>query len=322
MYAHVENGSVTYRGTLPKTWKNISGLHLSEGDYERLKAADPAEADNMLTTMLMNSNPRANPNYIKNMKERVATVQRVITANNQTISTLVAETREIKTLPEKRTWIVGEYDEEKNKWITKGEIQRLRDENERLKNTVMESPQYKLSPDYEEKDTTVIKSGNLIIGGKTYKVNYNAAGEEVGTRTEIQNIILPKFKGTVDDTTGAVVPVDTTGGVVDTIHANQLAFGFTNATCDYDDDPTINCDADKQILPGLRVSGTGIPAGATVDSVNTQGAVTQFELSAATTGGAETNNTLTFTSGFGDLVDITAEANTASVDLEIFIASV
>ena len=189
---------------------------LSEGDYERLKAADPAEADNMLTTMLMNSNPRANPNYIKNMKERVATVQRVITANNQTISTLVAETREIKTLPEKRTWIVGEYDEEKNKWITKGEIQRLRDENERLKNTVMESPQYKLSPDYEEKDTTVIKSGNLIIGGKTYKVNYNAAGEEVGKRIEIQNIILPKFKGTVDDTTGAVVPVDTTGGVVDT----------------------------------------------------------------------------------------------------------
>jgi len=37
MYAHVENGGVTYRGTLPKTWKNISGLHLSEGDDDYLK---------------------------------------------------------------------------------------------------------------------------------------------------------------------------------------------------------------------------------------------------------------------------------------------
>ena len=37
MYAHVENGSVTYRGTLPKTWRNISGLNLSEGDDDYLK---------------------------------------------------------------------------------------------------------------------------------------------------------------------------------------------------------------------------------------------------------------------------------------------
>jgi hypothetical protein len=37
MYAHVENGSVTYRGLLPKTWRNISGLNLSEGDDDYLK---------------------------------------------------------------------------------------------------------------------------------------------------------------------------------------------------------------------------------------------------------------------------------------------
>jgi hypothetical protein len=37
MYAHVENGSITYRGTLPKTWRNISGLNLSEGDDAYLK---------------------------------------------------------------------------------------------------------------------------------------------------------------------------------------------------------------------------------------------------------------------------------------------
>ena len=37
LYAHVENGSITYRGTLPKTWRNISGLNLSEGDDDYLK---------------------------------------------------------------------------------------------------------------------------------------------------------------------------------------------------------------------------------------------------------------------------------------------
>ena len=37
LYAHVENGSVTYRGSLPKSWRNTSGLNLSEGDDAYLK---------------------------------------------------------------------------------------------------------------------------------------------------------------------------------------------------------------------------------------------------------------------------------------------
>ena len=37
LYAHVENGVTTYRGTLPKNWRNISGLNLSEGDDDYLK---------------------------------------------------------------------------------------------------------------------------------------------------------------------------------------------------------------------------------------------------------------------------------------------
>ena len=37
MYAHVENGSVTYRGALPKKWRNTSGLNLSDGDDDYLK---------------------------------------------------------------------------------------------------------------------------------------------------------------------------------------------------------------------------------------------------------------------------------------------
>ena len=37
LYAHVENGSVTYRGALPKKWRNTSGLNLSDGDDDYLK---------------------------------------------------------------------------------------------------------------------------------------------------------------------------------------------------------------------------------------------------------------------------------------------
>jgi hypothetical protein len=37
LYAHVENGVITYRGGLPKNWRNISGLNLSDGDDDYLK---------------------------------------------------------------------------------------------------------------------------------------------------------------------------------------------------------------------------------------------------------------------------------------------
>ena len=66
---------------------------------------------------------------------------------------------------------------------------------------------------------------------------------------------------------------------------------FTDATCDYNNDPTITHNANTRILAGMSVSGTGIPAGATVASVTSS---TAFELSAATTGGAVTDGTLTF----------------------------
>lgn len=79
--------------------------------------------------------------------------------------------------------------------------------------------------------------------------------------------------------------------------------GFTNATCDIDDDPTIEHDADARIVAGLTVTGTGIPAGAVIDSINSG---TSFELSAATTGGDLDDQTLTFGSaGIAALLDTT-----------------
>lgn len=119
-----------------------------------------------------------------------------------------------------------------------------------------------------------------------------------------------------------IVCPDLQGGVADIFDANQQALTFTDATCDYDDDPTITCDASAKIGVGMGVSGTGIPADATVSSVNTVGAVTSFELSAATTGGAVTNGTLTFTPGVQDLTTISAKADGGSVDIELYMAMV
>ena len=66
---------------------------------------------------------------------------------------------------------------------------------------------------------------------------------------------------------------------------------FTDATCDYNNDPTITMDSTTRLVAGMTVTGTGIPAGATVSSVTNS---TTFELSLSTTGGAVTNGTLTF----------------------------
>ena len=38
MYAHVENGKIDFQGALPKSWRNISGLHLSKDDSAYLKS--------------------------------------------------------------------------------------------------------------------------------------------------------------------------------------------------------------------------------------------------------------------------------------------
>ena len=68
---------------------------------------------------------------------------------------------------------------------------------------------------------------------------------------------------------------------------------FTDSTCDYNNDPTVAMDSTAALRVGMMVSGTGIPSGAFIASISTNG--TEFELSASTTGGSVTNGTLTFT---------------------------
>ena len=92
---------------------------------------------------------------------------------------------------------------------------------------------------------------------------------------------------------------------------------FTDATCDYNNDPTIAHDDDNgKIKVGMHVTGTGIPTlTSTVSSVTS---VTSFELSASTTGGAVTNGTLTFISGLtikGPSIDTYESINQFSPDV-------
>jgi hypothetical protein len=118
-------------------------------------------------------------------------------------------------------------------------------------------------------------------------------------------------------------------GVADTMDANQQELTFTDATCDTTSgSATVTCDSSSKIAVGQSVSGTGIPTGTAVTAVNTVGAVTSMTLGAepgqtsdgeATASG--TNVTLTFKTHLADLVDITALAGSAAVDLEVFVAS-
>ena len=129
-------------------------------------------------------------------------------------------------------------------------------------------------------------------------------------------------------------------GVVSTMLANQVALGFTEATGDVTDDSYIisNITATNKIIPSLRFNHDG----ATVE----EGTVvfkTGFETDAdgyRTTShqlilvgdaggvasysrpeGSDTDGTSTYSAGFGDLVEITAEADTGTVDLEVFVAN-
>ena len=134
---------------------------------------------------------------------------------------------------------------------------------------------------------------------------------------------------------------DHASGVIDTMLANQVALGFTEATGDTGDSANItNITATNKIIPGLRFDhdSESVPAGtsvgaitggdstdgyrATLHSLVSRNATTGAESAVSTSGPADTDGTGTYSSGFGDLVEITAEADTASVDLEIFVASV
>ena len=130
---------------------------------------------------------------------------------------------------------------------------------------------------------------------------------------------------------------DQTSGVIDTMLANQVALGFAETTgdCATGSDDVTGITANGAIIQGLRVSSAAIAAGATVGAVtgsaNGVSAATEHTMvTRHATTGAETvsnatgneDNDQTYAAGFGDLVEITAESDTAECTLEVFVASV
>ena len=138
-----------------------------------------------------------------------------------------------------------------------------------------------------------------------------------------------------------VYNADLASGVIDTMLANQLALGFTEATGDTGNDDDIeSITVSNKIIPGLRYAhdATTVPAGTSVGAITggdstagyratahtlvTRHATTGAESVSNTSGGADTDGTGTYSAGFGDLVEITAEADAAPVIVELFVASI
>jgi len=124
----------------------------------------------------------------------------------------------------------------------------------------------------------------------------------------------------VDKGQSFILCPDLSGGLANIFDANQQAVTFTDSTCDTSSGAfTVTCNSSNKIAVGQAMSGTGVAAGCTVATVNTVGAVTSFTGSVESNG-TETNTTITFTPGLGDVTGITAKADTGDVDIELYMA--
>ena len=155
-----------------------------------------------------------------------------------------------------------------------------------------------------------VYADNVLIGAAT-AVEHGVAG----TKSSI--ITLDVVHGlsdgdpvmfVMDDTTAETASIDpnvTYYAITSGLDTDELALaatkanaiGIEDATCDYNNDPTINYDANTSIVTGMLVTGTGIPNKGFVGTVG--GSSNTFELTndsgaLSTTGGNVVNGTLTF----------------------------
>lgn len=111
---------------------------------------------------------------------------------------------------------------------------------------------------------------------------------QVTTKQVVSSTTSTRFAAAANYTKSYVYLKNLSTTAAEIITIEEVA---VDATCDYNNDPTIEMDSTALLTQGMSVSGTGIPEGATVSSITN---ATTFELSASTTGGAVTNGTLTF----------------------------
>ena len=193
--------------------------------------------------------------------------------------------------------------------------------------------------------STAVATGTFIEGDVRY-VRITNKDDTNFVYLVFKNEYSNEFCIKLDSGQSYIYNGDNNSGVIDTMLANQVPFGFTTSdgtTTDASDDVT-SITATNKIIPGLRFAhdNAAITAGTSVGTITggdaadgyrvtahtlvardvTTGAETAYNVTGHTSGTSDSNGTGTYSVGFGDLVEITAEADTASVDLEIFIASV
>ena len=187
--------------------------------------------------------------------------------------------------------------------------------------------------------STAVSTGTFIEGDVRY-IRITNKDDENFVYLVFKNEYNNEFCVKLDSKQSFIYNGDNTSGVIDTMLANQVALGFTENTGDTGDDDDIeNITASNKIIPGLRYAhdATTVPAGTSVGAITGGDGTDGYRATAhtlvtrhATTGaetasnvtGTDTDGTSTYSAGFGDLVEITAEADTAAVDLEVFVASV
>tara|TARA_R100000808_G_C2148323_1_gene156452 strand:- start:2044 stop:2775 length:732 start_codon:yes stop_codon:yes gene_type:complete len=186
--------------------------------------------------------------------------------------------------------------------------------------------------------STAVASGTFVEGDVRY-IRITNLDDSTFVYLVFKNEYNNEFCIKLDYGQSFIYNGDNVSGVIDTMLANQVALGFTEATGDTGaDDDIENITATNKIIPGLRFDhdSESVPAGTSVgattggDSSDGYRATEHTLVSRnATTGatsvvnlsGTDTNGTSTYSAGFGDLVEITAEADTGTVDLEVFVAS-
>ena len=187
--------------------------------------------------------------------------------------------------------------------------------------------------------STAVASGTFVEGDVRY-IRITNLDDAAFVYLVFKNEYNNEFCVKLDYGQSFIYNGDNVSGVIDTMLANQVALGFTEATGDTGaDDDIENIDGStNQIIPGLRFDhdSESVPAGTSVGAVTGGDGTTAYRATAhtlvsrnATTGatsvvnlsGTDTNGTSTYSAGFGDLVEITAEAETGTVDLEVFVAS-
>ena len=101
LYAHVENGSVTYRGTLPRTWRSVSGLNLSANDTEYLKTLGWVPYIEVPVEIGVDETPDGEDTVITETEVTSTAKKRAMTADEKTSRTnseALAEINRLETL--------------------------------------------------------------------------------------------------------------------------------------------------------------------------------------------------------------------------------